>query len=162
MNRLITTFLYCGLLKPAPGTWGSLAALVMGWAIHTLAGPGGLALATTLMFVVSIFAIRAETEGLDDPDKSEIVCDEVVGQWIALLPVSIGAAMMNVALLQLWPGVVAAFVLFRLFDIWKPGPIGKADKRHDVLGVLLDDVIAGIFAAIVVIILAGLFHGILM
>ena len=162
MNRLITTFFYAGLMRPAPGTWGSLAAILVGLAIHMIGGPITLALATIVMFFLSISAIRAETAGIDDPDKSEIVCDEVVGQWIALLPVSLGAATMNADIFALWPGIVAAFVLFRVFDIWKPGPIGKADRRHDVMGVLLDDVLAGVFAAILVIVLAGLSHGFLM
>ncbi len=162
MNRLIVTFFYSGLLKPAPGTWGSAAALIVGWALHTLGGPGALALATTLLFVAALYAIRAETEGKDDPDPSEIVADEAVGQWIALLPVSVGAAAMQADILRLWPGLIAAFLLFRLFDIWKPGPVAWADRRKDPIGVLLDDVIAGVFAACGVVVLAGLSHGLLM
>jgi phosphatidylglycerophosphatase A len=61
----------------------------------------------------------------------------------------------------LWPGWVAAFVLFRLFDITKPGPVGWADRRGDALGVMLDDVIAGVFAAVGVVILAGLSHAVM-
>jgi phosphatidylglycerophosphatase A len=62
----------------------------------------------------------------------------------------------------MWPGWIAAFALFRLFDIWKPWIIGWADRRGDALGVMLDDVIAGIFAAIGVVVLAGLAHGVFM
>jgi phosphatidylglycerophosphatase A len=58
--------------------------------------------------------------------------------------------------------LIAAFVLFRLFDIWKPGPVGWADRRDDALGVMLDDVIAGVLGAIAVVALAALAHGVLM
>jgi phosphatidylglycerophosphatase A len=58
----------------------------------------------------------------------------------------------------MWPGWIAAFALFRLFDIWKPWIIGWADKRGDALGVMLDDVIAGVFAAIGVIVMASVAH----
>jgi phosphatidylglycerophosphatase A len=89
------------------------------------------------------------------------VIDEVAGQWIALWPIMIGASHVGADVTALWPGWVAAFVLFRLFDITKPGPIGWADRRGDALGVMLDDVIAGVFAAIGVVILAGLSHAVM-
>jgi len=97
-----------------------------------------------------------------DHDPSEIVVDELVGQWIAFLPVSIGAAHVGADLTVLWPGWIAAFLLFRLFDIWKPGPIGWADRKGDARGVMLDDVIAGVFAAIGVVILAAISHGVML
>ncbi|RYG92107.1 phosphatidylglycerophosphatase A [Loktanella sp. IMCC34160] len=162
MTRIIATFFYAGYLRPAPGTWGSLAALPVGWAVATLFGVWGFVVATVLVFVAGLWATQAETAGKEDHDPSEIVIDEVAGQWIALLPVIYGADMMNVSLLALYPGWIAAFVLFRLFDIWKPGPVGWADRRGDALGVMLDDVIAGIFAALVTIGLAALSHGLLM
>ena len=101
------------------------------------------------------------TRGSKDHDPSEIVIDEVTGQFIALLPLSYASWMHGIDILAMWPGWIAAFALFRLFDITKPGPIGWADRRGDALGVMLDDVIAGIFAAIGVIGLAGLWHGVL-
>ncbi|EDM70914.1 phosphatidylglycerophosphatase, putative [Roseobacter sp. AzwK-3b] len=88
--------------------------------------------------------------------------DEVAGQWLAFWPVSIGAAHVGADLTALWPGWIAAFVLFRLFDIWKPGPVGWADRRGDALGVMLDDIIAGVLAAVGVVALAALSHGVLM
>ena len=93
-------------------------------------------------------------------DASEVVIDEVVGQFVALLPVALGATMMGVAIERLWPGWLAAFVLFRVFDIFKPGIIGRFDKGTTALSVMLDDVFAGFFAAIGVLILAGALHGI--
>ncbi len=162
MTRLIATVMGVGYLKPAPGTWGSLAALPLFWVLHQV-GSWPLALVATLIVtVVGIWAIGRETEGKDDHDPSEIVIDEVAGQWIALLPVSLGAAMAGSNVLALYPGWIAAFVLFRLFDIWKPGPVGWADRRGDALGVMLDDLIAGVLAGIGVLLLAAISHGLLM
>lgn len=161
ISHLIATVFYVGHLRPAPGTWGSLAALPWAWLLHVIAGPWLLGLAIVVGFVKGLWATAQETRGKDDHDPSEIVVDELIGQWIAFLPVSIGASMMGVSLLALWPGWIAAFVLFRLFDIWKPGPIGWADRRGDAMGVMLDDVIAGAFAAIGVVLLAALSHGLM-
>lgn len=162
MTHLIATFFYVGHMRPAPGTWGSLAALPTGWAIYVLAGPWGLLIGAVLSYFIGVWATAVETKGKDDHDPSEIVIDEVCGQWIALLPVAFGASMMGIAVTALWPGWIAAFVLFRLFDITKWGPIGWADRMHGPTGVMLDDVIAGLFAAVGVIAFAGLYHLVLM
>lgn len=162
MTHLIVTFFYIGHLRPAPGTWGSLAALPAAWAIYTLLGPWGLLAGVVLSYGLGVWATTVETRGKDNHDPSEIVIDEVCGQWIAILPIAFGAANNGVAITALWPGWVAGFLLFRLFDITKWGPIGWADRRNDATGVMLDDVIAGIFAAIGVAILAGIAHGFLM
>jgi len=161
MSRMIATFFGAGLLRPAPGTWGSLAALPALWALHVLGGFWLVAPATLAVFAIGLWATRVETAGKDDHDPSEIVIDEVAGQWIALWPVSLGAQMAGADILALYPGWIAGFVLFRLFDILKPGPVGWADRRHDALGVMLDDVIAGLMAAICVAVLAALAHGVL-
>ena len=161
MSRIIATFFFVGYLKPAPGTWGSLAALPVGYIIASIGGWPLLLAASALAYAVGFWATKIETQGQESHDPSEIVIDEVVGQWIALLPVVYGATRADASLLALWPGWVAAFVLFRLFDITKPSLVGWADKRDDAVGVMLDDVIAGIFAAVGVIVLAGLYHVVL-
>ncbi len=161
LTHSIATFFWIGHLRPAPGTWGSLAALPVGWALHAVGGTPLLLLGIILSFTLGWWATALETKGKDDHDPSEIVIDEVAGQWIAILPLSIGATHVSADILTLWPGWVSAFLLFRFFDILKPGPIGWADRRGDALGVMLDDIIAGIFAAIGVAILAGAAHGIL-
>lgn len=158
----LATFGYVGTMRPAPGTWGALAALPVGWAIHVLGGPFVFLLANAAVFFIGLWATERETAGQTDHDPSEIVIDEVAGQWIALLPVSFGAWMMGADVLRLWPGIVAAFLLFRLFDIWKPGPVGWADRMRNPMGVMLDDVIAGALAAVGVVILAAIAHGVLM
>lgn len=150
-----------GYMRPASGTWGSLAALPLAWVLYVVAGPWFVILATAVVFGLGVWATRQMTSGTDNHDPSEIVVDEVVGQWIALLPVLIGAAYVGTPVLALWPGWVTAFLAFRLFDIWKPGPVGWADRRNDPLGVMLDDVFAGVIAAITVAVAAGIAHGLL-
>ncbi len=158
MRRLILSFFGAGYLKPAPGTWGSLAALPAAWGITALGGPILLVAATVAAYFVGRDATQAETDASNDHDPGWIVIDEVVGQWIALLPVAFGAWRAELSPLALWPGIVAGFLFFRLFDIWKPGPVGKADARNDATGVMLDDVWAGVFAGICVVTLAVVAH----
>ena len=162
LARLIGTACYVGYLKPAPGTWGSLIALPMGFAIYQIGGFWLFAAAIVIGFFKGWWATEQMTKGRENHDPSEIVIDEVIGQWIALLPVFYGVYLMDISALALWPGWVAAFMLFRAFDIVKPWLVGWADHRDDALGVMLDDVIAGIFAAISVIALTALFHLFLM
>lgn len=162
MSKLIATFFYIGHMRPAPGTWGSLAALPFAWVLITYTGVYGMILAIFATYGLGLWATKAQTAGKQNHDPSEIVIDEVVGMWIALIPVAYGAQMMGIDTLRLWPGWVAGFALFRLFDITKPWLVGWADKRDDATGVMLDDVIAGVFAAICTIILAGFYHMVLM
>jgi phosphatidylglycerophosphatase A len=162
MNRLaevIGTLCYVGYIRPAPGTWGSLAALPWAWMVHVIGGFPLLLLGVIAAFFKGWWATAKMTEGAQDHDPSFIVVDELVGQWIALLPLSYAAWSMDISILAMWPGWIAAFALFRLFDITKPWIIGWADRRGDALGVMLDDVFAGLFAAIGVLILAALYHG---
>ena len=159
MSGFLATFAYSGLLRPAPGTWGSAAALLAAWPIHALGGPLLLVLASVLMFFAGLWASDRYMAETGSHDPSEIVIDEAVGQWIALLPVSVGSAMMGVPVTDLWPGIVAAFVFFRLFDVWKPGPIGWADAQPGAMGVMLDDVAAGWIAALCVAVAAFVAHG---
>lgn len=161
MTRAIATLCGIGLLPGAPGTWGALAALPLAWALHMIGGVVLLVVATLAVCGLGWWATARETQN-GDPDPSEIVIDEVAGQWIALWPVSLGATMMAADPVRLWPGVLTAFVLFRLFDIVKPGPVRWADRMHTPWGVMLDDIIAGALAAGGVLVLAGLAHGIFM
>ncbi len=160
MSRLIATFFGVGNLRPAPGTWGSAAAVLVAWPLHGLGGFPLLAAATIAVFFVGWWATAEATRGQSDHDPSEIVIDEVAGQWIALWPLSAGLWFAGAApWLFPYPGWIGGFLLFRLFDIWKPGPIGWADRLNSPLGVMLDDVIAGIFAAIIVTGAAAIAHG---
>lgn len=163
MTRIITTFFGAGLLPKAPGTWGTLAALPVGWVLHGLGGFPLLLIATFLAFAIGLWATKVETQGKDDHDPSSIVIDEVVGIWIALLPLSAGMWMNDQPQwLFPYPGWITAFIFFRLFDIWKPWIVGWADRMHTPLGVMLDDVLAGILAAVAVTAVAAFSHGVLM
>ncbi len=127
-----------GLLKPVPGTWGSAGALVLGWFIVEAGGTVALAIAALLATLAGVWAADrlAKQTGISDP--SEVVIDEVAGQWIALLLVP-----------HQWPWFLAAFALFRLFDIAKPGPIGWVDRNiKGGAGVMLDDILAGAAATL--------------
>ena len=159
MSRLVATVFYVGLLRPAPGTWGSAAAIPMAWLLHWWGGFPALAAATLVVFALGWWATAAATAGSDDHDPSEIVIDEVVGMWIALWPLSGGLWHAGVdPWVFPWPGWVVGFVLFRIFDIWKPGPVGWADRRRDAFGVMMDDVIAGFMAAVLVAAAGGIAH----
>ncbi len=155
----IATLLGVGYIRPAPGTWGSLVALPYAWLVHVIGGFPLLLIGVAVAFFKGWWATAQMTKGTEDHDPSEIVVDELVGQWIALLPLSYAAWSMQISILAMWPGWIAAFVLFRLFDIWKPWIVGWADRRGDALGVMLDDVFAGVFAALGVVALAALYHG---
>lgn len=161
LAQMIATVCGVGYLRPAPGTWGSLAALPMAWLIHAIGGFPLLLLAVIATFAKGLWATAEMTRGQRDHDPSEIVIDEVAGQFTALLPISYAAWSMGIDITRLWPGWIAAFALFRLFDITKPWLVGWADRRNDPFGVMLDDMIAGAFAALGVMALAGFAHGVL-
>ncbi|MDF1735394.1 MAG: phosphatidylglycerophosphatase A [Minwuia sp.] len=145
LATFLATFGYSGLIRPAPGTWGSLAALPVGWLIMWSGGQIALVAAILVTFGVGLWAARVHMRAhrtMHDP--SEIVIDEAAGQWIPLLPFTTFDPV----------GYLLAFVGFRLFDIWKPGPVGWADRRlKGSLGVMADDIVAGIFAVICVLLL---------
>lgn len=158
--RALATFGYVGLIPGPAGTWGSLAALPFGYALHWLGGFPLLAAATVLLYLLGYWAVLVEVVDQHDLDPREVVVDEVVGQWIALWPLSFGLWTMGAPpALFPWPGWVGAFLLFRLFDVLKPGPVGWADRRKGAQGVMLDDLIAGVLAALVVTLFAAIAHG---
>lgn len=120
---------------PAPGTAGSLAALISGWFIASY-GFLALAIAALAALLVGIVASQTYSQATNSKDASEVIIDEVAGQWVVLLciPPFIDAA-------YLWYG--AAFILFRFFDIIKIGPVGMAEKLGGGIGIMADDIVAG-------------------
>jgi phosphatidylglycerophosphatase A len=160
MRHQFVTLLGIGHLTPGPGTWGSLAALPLALVLLWLGGPWLLVAATVVVVVAGFAAVRCEIT-VADPDPGHVVIDEVAGQWIALWPVAFGAVMAEVSYTALWPGWVAAFFLFRAFDIAKPGPVGWADRQKGAYGVMMDDVIAGLLAAGGVVVLAAGSHALM-
>jgi phosphatidylglycerophosphatase A len=128
-----------GLAPVAQGTFGSLAAILPWLLLRELSLPLNL-LVIVLGFALGVWACNVAGRALGVDDHRALVWDEFVGQWIALLP----------ALLAPWWAIVLGFALFRLFDVWKPWPIRVLDRRlHGGLGVMVDDVVAGSFAAVV-------------
>jgi phosphatidylglycerophosphatase A len=158
MSRIIATFFGVGLLKPAPGTWGSLAAVLLGWVIDRYLGFPALLLATVGVILAGFWAVRRELAERPGDDPSEFVIDEVAGQWIALLFSSAAFWWRGFEGFLPWPAPLAAFAFFRLFDIWKPWLVGRADRRHDADGVMLDDLWAGLFAGIATVFAAAAYH----
>lgn len=126
-----------GKLRPAPGTWGSLAGLVMGLALLSI-GPFILEASIIIVSLIGVAAANAYEGLTGKKDASEVIIDEVAGQWIVLL---------SVPLEPLW--IIAAFVIFRVLDITKPGPIGMAEKWPGGVGVMADDIIAGVIGALI-------------
>ena len=161
MSRLVATFFGVGYLRPASGTWASALSVAAGVAIDHLLGFPALVAATAAVTALGFWAcVRVVGPG---EDPSEIVIDEVAGQWLALLfpAFAFWQRGMEDWWLAAYPGWLAAFAFFRLFDIWKPWLVGRADRRGDAAGVMLDDLWAGLFAGIAVVILAGLYHAVL-
>jgi phosphatidylglycerophosphatase A len=144
---MVGTWFGAGLLKPGPGTYGSIAAVLL-WiaAAHVWHGAAlmvGTVVAAMVATLVGIPAatIVAREAGREDPGF--VVVDEVAGQWIAL----IGAR-------ADWRHALLALLLFRLFDIWKPWPIRRLEALPEGTGIMLDDVAAGVLALVCGLVLA--------
>ena len=141
---VVGTFFGVGYMKPGPGTYASVATVLIWWGAAHLwhIGPHNLsALAFLAMVVVTAVGILASTivarqSALKDPQF--VVIDEVAGQLFALL-----------ALSPTWVHGLLALALFRLFDIWKPWPIRKLEKLEGGWGIMMDDLLAGFFAHLV-------------
>jgi phosphatidylglycerophosphatase A len=158
--RLVATGFGLGYLRPAPGTWGSAGALLVGLGIVHFIGFSALVGATLAAIIAGFWACAQELRDRPGADPSEIVIDEIAGQWIALLFPAFAFWRIGLQdwVLVAYPGWVAAFVFFRVFDIWKPWLVGRADRRGDPAGVMLDDLWAGVFAGFAVIVAGGLAH----
>jgi phosphatidylglycerophosphatase A len=137
----LATFFGAGRLKPGPGTWGSIAAVLLWAAFAFLAHPAPaillIALVAGILLVIALgipaATIVARESGRHDPGF--VVIDEVAGQWIALLfcPAD-------------WGHAIVALVLFRLFDILKPPPARQLERLPAGWGIVFDDVAAGLYA----------------
>ncbi len=147
LARFVAAGFGTGYVPLAAGTVASAVAVITGAGLMLLA-PWALALAAALATFGGYLAIRhASVEG----DPGWVTIDEFAGQWITLL------ALARPTL----SGLLAAFVLFRVFDITKLGPIGWADRRHGAFGIMADDVIAGLIAAVILLLTGMLFPALL-
>jgi phosphatidylglycerophosphatase A len=131
--RLIASGCGCGFVPVAPGTAASAIALLLGVGLMR-SSPALLPVAALIAALGGVWAIHAaRVEG----DPGWVVIDEVAGQWLAMC----GLAQATL------PGLLAAFIIFRLLDVTKPGPIGWADRQGGAAGIMADDLIAGALAA---------------
>ena len=137
----VATWFGCGYFPWGPGTAGSLAALIIALVLHIYSGAGRpvLLVITLLLLAPAIWASTQTARLLDKKDPSIVVIDEVLGQWVTLL----GATALR------WKSFCAAFLLFRLFDIWKPWPVRDFEKLPEGVGIVADDLAAGIYAALI-------------
>src|SRR5437773_566283 len=140
--RLIATFLGAGRIQPAPGTWGSICAILV-WAVLGDMTPrkwlpAALGILIFLAIVLGIPAATRICRSLGIKDPQVVVIDEVAGQWITLLfaPVT-------------WKSAAVGFILFRGFDIVKPPPIRQLERLPEGTGIVADDVAAGIYALVI-------------
>jgi phosphatidylglycerophosphatase A len=136
---LVTTFFGAGRLRPGPGTWGSLATVLV-WALATWRIPAAsrawatiIAAAVVTLIGIPAATLVARSSGLKDPQF--VVIDEVAGQLVALIAVPLA-----------WKTFLAGFILFRVFDIWKPFPIRRLERLPAGTGIVVDDLGAGLYA----------------
>ncbi len=136
---LIATFFGAGRLHPGPGTWGSLATVLLWWLVTRWIAPDWQTIsAIVLAGLVVLIGIPAATQvarfsGLEDPQF--VVIDEVAGQLIAFIGVPVS-----------WKSLLLGFILFRGFDIVKPPPVRQLEKLPEGFGIVIDDVGAGLYA----------------
>jgi phosphatidylglycerophosphatase A len=138
----LATLFGIGRVPYAPGTAASLAAAIVAWPVSVIAGPvalGALSLAAAL-YAIKVSGDYARDSGREDPH--DCVIDELAGQWLAcaLAPTS-------------WLGYALAFLLFRLFDMAKPWPVSAAENLKGGLGIVADDMVAGLIGGGVVMLL---------
>lgn len=143
---MIATCAGIGGLRPGPGTWASLATLPFAWLIATLGGPLVLLAAVLALLVLGVWAVDHYVRETGREDPPEVVIDEVVGMGLALTATE-----------PHWLPYLVAFALFRLLDIAKPWPIRLIDRQlKGGIGAMLDDVVAGVVAALAMLVLEPL------
>ena len=143
-STLLATWFGLGLIPKAPGTWGSLGAIPPAIIVFHFTGLIPFIASLILLTPIAFWATAKYEKATNTHDNKQIVIDEVIGQWIALLPVFCFAGLN-------WILIGIAFILFRLFDIIKPWPVSHFDKNvGGANGVMLDDIVAGIIAALII------------
>ena len=143
---VFATWFGCGYFPLGPGTVGSAAALLIAWALHVWVAwpPVAFAVLAALLALPAILAADRTAKVVGRKDPGLVVVDEVLGQWITVA----GALTLN------WKSWLAAFALFRLFDIWKPPPVRRLEALPGGTGIVADDIMAGVYASLVLL-LAG-------
>jgi phosphatidylglycerophosphatase A len=134
------TFFGCGYSPVGPGTAGSLAAILIAVAIHNRVA---LVLLSVILLAPAIWAAGKVAQYESRKDPQIVVIDEVLGQWITLA----GASTLN------WKSFLAALLFFRLFDIWKPWPVRQLEGLPSGIGIVADDLMAGLYGALAIFVL---------
>lgn len=147
MNRValaLGTWFGCGYFPWAPGTVGSAAALLIAVVLELYFGASRFPLFILIIALLApaIWASTRTARLVQQTDPSIVVIDEVLGQWVALL----GATAPR------WKLFCAAFLLFRIFDIWKPWPVRRFEKLPAGFGIVADDLAAGLYGALILLI----------
>ena len=141
--KLLATWFKTGLIKYFPGTFGSIASLPFAALITFWGGQKLLLIFTIILFLIGIYIANYYSSLIGKKDPSEIVIDEVVGQWLVLVFVPLDLLMYIVAL-----------VLFRFFDILKPWPIKLVENKYDGgFGIMIDDILASIYSILIIMVL---------
>jgi len=137
----LATWFGCGYAPKAPGTAGTAGGLVLAFAIDRLFGwpPWAYGVLALIALWPSIWSATFVALDMGRKDPQLVVIDEVIGVWITLA----GAAQLN------WKSWLLAFLLFRLFDIWKPWPVRQLEALPDGTGIVMDDAMAGVYGALV-------------
>jgi phosphatidylglycerophosphatase A len=150
---LLAQGLGLGRLHPGPGTWGSLGGILLTAALLLIPHPGFYIAAVLVLVAASIPICSVAERALGETDPGSVVLDEIVAVPIAFSGYAVhwwavGATPRLEGISQWWPALVVAFVLFRIFDIWKPWPIRRLQNLHGGLGIVLDDVAAALISAL--------------
>ena len=154
MNKFISTFFYVGFLKPAPGTWGSIAGIILAHTLLITMGFSTFLIILVFTIIIGFWSTKNYIKkSSEKSDPSEVVIDEVIGQWITVIPLGYILEIDEILKDGLWFVWLWAFVSFRFFDIFKLGLIGWADNLDGAMGVLLDDILAGVAAGLTVVVL---------
>ena len=150
-NLFFLTFFMIGKIKYAPGTIASAFTCIIFFLLISIIDITFIFLVTLVIFIYSFYAINNSFDEFNADDPQEIVIDEVVGQMLPLLAIPIYKT------LFFFPSLyycISAFLLFRLFDVWKPFPINYVDNNvKGALGIMLDDIVAGVFSIFTLIII---------
>ena len=149
LSRLIVTFFSIGNVKIAPGTIASLATVVLFYVFAMQLNVYSFILIILTTTLLAFVTVSIYTTDLLEKDRSEIVIDEVIGQSISLLPLMI---FKESAFTELYL-CITSLLFFRFFDIVKPYPINKFDNMNSPFGIIFDDIIAGTYSAILMIVI---------
>lgn len=147
LSKYIVSLGKVGFIKPASGTWGTLASMPVAFLIAYIYSPSSLIIASFITLIVGWYFTNIYEKTNNKHDANEVVIDEMAGLFITLsfIPVNV------------WY-YIAGFLIFRFFDIFKPYPINLIDEQKTAFSVMFDDIIAGLYAGITLWIILWIFH----